>query len=44
MMKREAGGKKAALKGDRDALDYLHALDAEKEEKLSACYWRERTS
>ncbi|GFN01399.1 hypothetical protein [Streptomyces fulvorobeus] len=29
--------KKAALKGDQDALDYLHVLDAEKEENLSAC-------
>jgi hypothetical protein len=29
--------KKAALKGDQDALDYLHVLDAENEENLSAC-------
>ncbi|MFF8445886.1 hypothetical protein ACF07U_34060 [Streptomyces californicus] len=28
---------KAALKGDEDAQDYLHILDAEREEKLSAC-------
>ncbi|MEU2481924.1 hypothetical protein ABZ571_30130 [Streptomyces sp. NPDC013130] len=28
---------KAALKGDEDARDYLHILDAEREEKLSAC-------
>ncbi|WP_328565103.1 hypothetical protein [Streptomyces coelicoflavus] len=29
--------KKAALKGDQDALDYLHVLDVENEENLSAC-------
>lgn len=28
---------KAALKGDEDARDYLDILDAEREEKLSAC-------
>ncbi|WP_159103620.1 hypothetical protein [Streptomyces sp. CS149] len=28
---------KAALKGDEDAQDYLHILDAEREGKLSAC-------
>ncbi|MFF3359237.1 hypothetical protein ACFYWN_43185 [Streptomyces sp. NPDC002917] len=28
---------KAALKGDEDARDYLHILDAEREEKLSTC-------
>lgn len=28
---------KAALKGDEDARDYLHILDAEREENLSAC-------
>ncbi|MFE7648466.1 hypothetical protein [Streptomyces phaeoluteigriseus] len=33
---------KAAFKGDQDALDYLHVLDAEGEEKLSACCGRER--
>ncbi|GLW19876.1 hypothetical protein Stsp01_66190 [Streptomyces sp. NBRC 13847] len=32
--------KKAALKGDQDALDYLHVLDAENEENLSACSLR----
>ncbi|MFE0449129.1 magnesium and cobalt transport protein CorA [Streptomyces fungicidicus] len=36
---------KAALKGDEDACDYLHILDAENEERLSACNRRgeERT-
>lgn len=29
--------KRAALKGDQDALDYLHVLDVESEENLSAC-------
>ncbi|MFF7852111.1 hypothetical protein ACFZDF_31640 [Streptomyces sp. NPDC007910] len=29
--------KRAALKGDQDALDYLHVLDVENEENLSAC-------
>ncbi|WP_143079203.1 hypothetical protein [Streptomyces monashensis] len=28
---------RAALKGDEDARDYLHILDAESEEELSAC-------
>ncbi|WP_221361063.1 hypothetical protein [Streptomyces beigongshangae] len=28
---------RAALKGDEDARDYLHILDVESEEKLSAC-------
>ncbi len=36
---------KAALKGDEDARDYLHILDIEREEGLSACYGhgKERT-
>ncbi|MDW4910695.1 hypothetical protein RB628_36580 [Streptomyces sp. ADMS] len=33
---------KAALKGDEDARDYLHVLDAERVQELSACSGREK--
>ncbi|MFI5635384.1 hypothetical protein OIE61_44455 [Streptomyces sp. NBC_01762] len=33
---------RAALKGDEDARDYLHILETEREEEVSACHGRER--